>query len=46
MKSEDFRKRMTSTGSTVADAAVPIDAFMQGEVEKLRKVVAFAKIEQ
>ena len=46
LQSPEFRKKMTSTGSTVADAAVPIDAFMQGEVEKLRKVVEFAKIEQ
>ncbi len=46
LKSPEFRQKMEASGSTVATGAVDIGPFLQAEVDKYRKIVQFAKIEQ
>ena len=46
LKSPEFRQKMEASGSTVASSNIDIGPFLQGEVEKYRKIVQFAKIEQ
>lgn len=48
LKSPEFRQKMEASGSTVAssDAGADIGPFLQGEIDKYRKIVQFAKIEQ
>ena len=46
LKSPEFRQKMEASGSTVATGEADIGPFLQAEVEKYRKIVQFAKIEQ
>ena len=46
LKSPEFRQKMEASGSTVATPSGDIGPFLQAEVDKYRKIVQFANIEQ
>ncbi|SDD07714.1 Tripartite-type tricarboxylate transporter, receptor component TctC [Paracidovorax valerianellae] len=46
LQSPDFRKKMEASGSVVASPTVNADQFIAAEVDKYRKIVEFAKIEE
>jgi tripartite-type tricarboxylate transporter receptor subunit TctC len=46
LQSPEFRKKMESSGSTVAATTVNLDQFLTTEVAKYKKIVDYAKIEE
>lgn len=46
LQSNDLRKKLEASGSTVSSPTVNIDQFLTSEVAKYKKIVEFAKIEE
>jgi len=46
LQSPEFRKKLEATGSVVASPTVDTDKYIASEIDKYRKIVQFAKIEE
>ena len=46
LQSPEFRKKLEATGSGVASPTVDTDKYIASEIDKYRKIVQFAKIEE
>lgn len=46
LQSPEFRKKLEATGSVVASPTVDTDMYIASEIDKYRKIVQFAKIEE
>ena len=46
LQSPEFRKKLEATGSVVASPTADTDKYIASEIDKYRKIVQFAKIEE